>query len=72
MRDDVHPRKTSVRNAITVQCNLCGKEGLRPLILATVKGNYGVREQYGHIEEMAVDDSGLCKMCQGLVAERQC
>jgi hypothetical protein len=45
------------------ECRNCHEIGLRPGILATKHGDYGMRNAYKDEKELHLNKSGLCDSC---------
>ena len=58
-------RDTLVRRhpALFHGCQMCRRVGLRPGILGTKYGDYGMRESFKTESELALDADGLCEDC---------
>ena len=63
MKRNSHPRGEKFRDKILNKCCYCHKTGLKPGILETKLGDYGVRDRYKNEEELQLNESGFCKSC---------
>jgi len=45
------------------ECRNCHEIGLKPDILATKHGDYGMRNVYKDEKELRLNTSGLCEVC---------
>ena len=49
------------------ECSMCHRSGLRPGILGTKHGDYGIRGTLKHKKELHLNEYGLCAECEALV-----
>jgi hypothetical protein len=49
------------------ECSMCHHKGLRPGILDTKHGDYGIRDALKQESDLALDEYGLCYECAKLV-----
>jgi hypothetical protein len=45
------------------RCASCRAVGLKPGILATKHGDYGIRDSFKDQAELELDEAGLCEQC---------
>lgn len=51
-------------------CSFCHKTGLKPGILETKHGDYGIRKWLKDMDELALNSEGLCSECESLLKEK--
>jgi hypothetical protein len=54
-------------NQLYNECSMCHHKGLRPGILDTRHGDYGVRSACKEEKELSLNEFGLCHECSELV-----
>ena len=52
------------------ECSFCHKTGLKPGILETKHGDYGIRKWLKDMDELVLNNEGLCSECEKLLNER--
>jgi hypothetical protein len=63
MKHRIHPRIDKLRSEIFHQCAFYRTVGLKPGILKTKLGDYGVRARYENENELKLNEAGFCEDC---------
>ena len=51
-------------------CSFCQKTGLKPGILETKHGDYGIRHWLKEMDALVLNNEGLCSECEKLLKEK--
>ncbi len=63
-------RDNSKLKKLINECSFCGKKGYKPGILETAHGEYGAGLTVKkYFEELALNNSGVCKACEFILAK---
>lgn len=61
---------SNIHSKLFHECSFCHNHGLKPGVLETKHGDYGLRDRLKNENILELNSDGLCKVCEGLIRDK--